>query len=107
MSDHTLRYGFQMGPATVTRLAMVNGHACIEIKGAREKICVRVTPSGLIRLDGDAIWAAKAGACLVNSSADDKREARIRGRESFSEARDGRVAFLLRRLDEARARRPW
>ena len=45
------RYGFRWGPATVSRACEHKGHVVLMIRGARQEVMVRVTPSGLIRVD--------------------------------------------------------
>jgi hypothetical protein len=46
------KYGFKFGPAEVTRIhSDDNGAVWIEVKGARGAVQVRVTPSGLVRVD--------------------------------------------------------
>lgn len=45
------QYGFTMGPATVTRLCQDPKHgAWLEVAGKRERIEIRVTASGLLRV---------------------------------------------------------
>ena len=47
----TTRYGFKYGPAEVTRIHSDERGVWIEVKGARGSIKVRVTPSGLVRIE--------------------------------------------------------
>jgi hypothetical protein len=52
MTAHTTQYGFTFGPAEVTRLhSDAKGNVWIEIKGARGTVQVRVTPTGLVRVE--------------------------------------------------------
>jgi len=45
------QYGFTMGPATVTRIHQsAKFGALLEVSGQRERIEIRATPSGLIRV---------------------------------------------------------
>lgn len=51
MIDSITPYGFIMGPLEVRRLFRVDKHgAWIEVRGRRESVEIRVTPSGLIRV---------------------------------------------------------
>lgn len=43
-------YGFRWGPATVERATEINGHVYVLIRGARDQVVVRVTPSGKVRI---------------------------------------------------------
>lgn len=48
---HT-QYGFEFGPAEVTRLHSDPKYGvAIEVKGKRGVLIVRVTPSGLVRIE--------------------------------------------------------
>lgn len=48
-----LVHGFQWGPATVTRcVSDPKWGVVIQVQGPREMVNVRVTPSGLVRIDG-------------------------------------------------------
>ena len=47
------RYGFVYGAATVERAASHKGHVVVSIKTPRQQMHIRITPSGLIRLDED------------------------------------------------------
>jgi hypothetical protein len=44
-------YGFRMGAATVERMAMIKGDAVIRLRTPKQEMTIRVTPSGLIRLE--------------------------------------------------------
>jgi hypothetical protein len=47
------QYGFRYGGAEVSRLHSDDaGNIWIEVRGARGAVTVRVTPSGLVRVDG-------------------------------------------------------
>jgi hypothetical protein len=51
MSTEITQYGFTMGPAKVTRIHYTpKWGAFIEVSGHRERIEIRVTPSGLLRV---------------------------------------------------------
>ena len=43
------KYGFAWGAAEISRVVSHQGHVHIEINTPRQRIMVRVTPSGLIR----------------------------------------------------------
>jgi hypothetical protein len=45
-------YGFQWGNAVISRACEHKGHRLLMIETPRERIMIRVTPSGLIRVDG-------------------------------------------------------
>jgi len=45
------KYGFEYGPAKVERMASDNGHVWIEIRTKRGALIVRVTPTGLIKIE--------------------------------------------------------
>ena len=48
---HT-QFGFEFGPAEVTRLHSDPKYgAVIEVKGKRTALVIRVTPSGLVRIE--------------------------------------------------------
>lgn len=50
MSTRITQYGFELGSATVTRIAWHEEYgALIDIEGKRQRIEIRVTPSGLVR----------------------------------------------------------
>ena len=54
------QYGFTFGPCEVTRIASSDKHgAWIEVRGERERIEIRVTKSGLLRV-GPTIKRLKA-----------------------------------------------
>jgi hypothetical protein len=45
------QYGFIFGPATVTRICDSEKWGCVlEVSGARQRVEIRVTPSGQIRV---------------------------------------------------------
>lgn len=44
-------FGFEYGPAKVTRISSRDGHVWIEVSGAKGSVIVRVTPSGLVRIE--------------------------------------------------------
>ena len=45
------QYGFIFGPAIVTRIADSEKWGCVlEVSGARQRVEIRVTPSGQIRV---------------------------------------------------------
>ena len=44
-------YGFEFGVALVERACSYKGHVVIEITTPRKRVNIRVTPSGLIRID--------------------------------------------------------
>ena len=46
------KYGFEWGAAKIERAASHNGHVILYITTPRERIHVRVTPTGLIRVEG-------------------------------------------------------
>ena len=51
MSTTITQYGFTMGSATVTRIHQSPKFgAFLEVSGQRERIEIRVTPSGLVRV---------------------------------------------------------
>jgi hypothetical protein len=47
------KYGFIWGVAAVERLASYRGSVIIRIKTPREELVVRVTPTGLLRVERD------------------------------------------------------
>lgn len=49
MADQT-RFGFTWGQVTVERTANIKGHRVLTVKTNRERVDLRVTPSGLIRV---------------------------------------------------------
>ena len=50
MSIYTTQYGFVFGPATVTRICDGEMGSYIEVAGNRQRVEIRVTPSGLLRI---------------------------------------------------------
>lgn len=52
MSDTKItQYGFTMGPCEVTRIASgTKWGAVIDVQGKRQRVEIRVTPSGLLRV---------------------------------------------------------
>lgn len=53
MSEHyrETRYGFEWGAAKVSRCASHKGHVVLTVVTPKERLDIRVTPSGLIKLD--------------------------------------------------------
>jgi hypothetical protein len=45
------RYGFEYGAALVERAGSLHGHIVLTISTGRQRVDVRVTPSGLIRVN--------------------------------------------------------
>lgn len=48
-ANRLTQFGFVFGPLEVTRLFDDKGSATIEVVTAKERLTIRVTPSGLIR----------------------------------------------------------
>ena len=46
------QYGFEFGAAKVERAASYKGHVILHITTDRQRLEVRITPSGMIRVDG-------------------------------------------------------
>lgn len=51
-TDGPTRYGFRWGVLEVSRAAEHRGHRVITLRTDRERLDVRITPTGLIRIDG-------------------------------------------------------
>lgn len=46
----TTTFGFDFGTASVERITSHRGHVVVAVNTAKERVFIRVTPSGLIRV---------------------------------------------------------